>query len=62
MFTYTEMQNDIWTKIGDNVDREMLVKLILDRESVQYDMGRGSDMFPSSLHTVTNILPDPLFR
>ena len=48
--------NDI---LGDNFDGGTLVKFILDRDRV-YNM-TYNDMFPSSLHTVTDILPNPLF-
>ena len=52
--------NDIWTKIGDNFDGETLIKFILDRDR-RYNM-TYKDMFPSSLHTVTDILPNALYR
>ena len=51
--------NDIWAKMGDNFD-ESLVKFILDRDRV-YNM-TYNDLFSLSLHTVTDILPDPLLR
>ena len=47
---------DIWTKIGDSFDRETFVKFILDRDRA-YNM-TYRDMVPSSLHTVTDILPN----
>ena len=52
--------NDIWTKIGDSFNGETLVKFILDRDRA-YNM-TYRDMFPSSLHTVTDILPNSLYR
>ena len=52
--------NDICNKIGDSFDRETLVKFILDRDRA-YKMTYRY-MLPSSLHTVTDILPDSLYR
>ena len=52
--------NNIWTKIGDYFDGETIVKFILDRDRI-YNM-TYKDMFPSSMHTVTDLLPDSLYR
>ena len=54
-----EQANDIWNKIGDSFDGET-VKFILDRDRA-YNMTYRY-MLPSSLHTVTDILPDSLYR
>ena len=52
--------NDIWIKIGDNFAGEIIVKFILDRDRT-YNM-TYKDMFQSSMHTVTDLLPDSLYR
>ena len=52
--------NNICTKIGDNFDGETIVKFILDRDRTYNTTYK--DMFQSSGHTVTDLLPDALYK